>query len=570
MKNILRVLLLSVLLSGCYEDKGNYDYTLDSMNEITAVSFSPSIYANKIEVLQAMSEDDVLRRVDVILEQTLSDNIENLDFNWILTYNNKKGESVTDTVHSKGFLEVELPVGEKMSYDVFLQIYDKSTTLSHYSSFELKTRPIFQNSLFVLHGEEGDRKLGNIEVIGDNTNIRTDIQSVNLYNDYKNAIGLSYTLFYNFGYNYLTGRGDSKFVFSLSVYDDNAGATVYDPFGMDTKFVSRDIFKPKNSNFVFKKMIQTGNAPDDNQYRIALSENGDVYIGNYTHVLYKPGYQNELDNDELHQTNYKITAATITHNRFLFWDEANGRFLYSAKNSDGMAYNEEGSTDSLKTTNAMLDAHVDFSTLDKSPADMSAVLGYTNYRDNYTLQNSYFIFKDNEGNFYRYELAATNTDKDGKDGGGEDKAAYTIKGELMKNFNPGENLSTVTYNSWFTTNYLFYVNGSNVYRYNVSNGDNSIVYEAPAGYEITMIKFRTEDNAVFDGDLGRYLSIGLYNGINGAVAEIKFNTAADVDESFSPLFYEQDNNGNKWGRIKDMQFVREYQYYLPDYYITEL
>ena len=170
MKNILRVLLLSVLLSGCYEDKGNYDYTLDSMNEITAVSFSPSIYANKIEVLQAMSEDDVLRRVDVILEQTLSDNIENLDFNWILTYNNKKGESVTDTVHSKGFLEVELPVGEKMSYDVFLQIYDKSTTLSHYSSFELKTRPIFQNSLFVLHGEEGDRKLGNIEVIGDTMN----------------------------------------------------------------------------------------------------------------------------------------------------------------------------------------------------------------------------------------------------------------------------------------------------------------------------------------------------------------------------------------------------------------
>lgn len=40
---------------------------------------------------------------------------------------------------------------------------------------------------------------------------------------------------------------------------------------------------------------------------------------------------------------------------------------------------------------------------------MTAVLGYINYRDNYDLQNPYFIFKDETtGDYYRYELLMQN------------------------------------------------------------------------------------------------------------------------------------------------------------------
>ena len=35
-----------------------------------------------------------------------------------------------------------------------------------------------------------------------------------------------------------------------------------------------------------------------------------------------------------------------------------------------------------------------------------------------------------------------------------------------------------------------------MYRYNVSNGDKFVVYEAPEGYDVTKIKFRTEESAV--------------------------------------------------------------------------
>lgn len=573
MKKTLNIVLFALMLSGCYKDKGNYEYTLDTMNEITSVTFSPSIAETAngkvIEVQQALGEDDLTRRIDVNVEQTLLQDLEELDFNWFLTYAGDNGKTVNDTINSKGFLEVELPVGKEMVYNVFLQIYDRTTTLSHYSAFKIMTRPVFKNSLFVLHGEEGNRKLGNIEVIGSETNVYTDIQSVIPGNIYSNAIGLAYTTYYDIAMDNVTGKWIMDETNALTVFNNGSGTMVYNPYGMTVKFVSGQIFKPESEEFVFKKMVQTGDPSNFSQYKVALSENGEVYIGNVVHALYRPGYACEVyDNDPLHQSDYQITAAAITHNRFVFWDAKNKRFLYSAKNSNGIASDEQASQDrELMSTNPMLDAHVDFSGLTDSPEDMTAVMGYVNYRDNYEEQSAYFIFKDeNTGSFYRYQLTAlatggaekVNSRSDGKRSD-EAKPAFSLECQKMKNFSP-TNEETVTYNSWFTTNNLFYAEGNKVYKYNVSNGDNIVVYEAPEGYTVTTIKFRNEDSSSFGSDLGRYLSIGLYNGSVGAVAEIKFNTAADIDEEFATLFYEVDDMGKSWGRIKDFQFVREYIY----------
>ena len=90
MKKISSFLLLTLLLAGCYEDLGNYDYTLDSMNEITAVTFTPSVVRSAsgdiIEVQQALDESDTHRRVDAVVEQTLAQDLEALEFYWFRTY----------------------------------------------------------------------------------------------------------------------------------------------------------------------------------------------------------------------------------------------------------------------------------------------------------------------------------------------------------------------------------------------------------------------------------------------------------------------------------------------------
>ena len=568
---VLPVLLL-VLLAGCYKDKGNYDYTLDTMNEITSVTFSPSVVkaadGDVIEVQQALDEDDRMRRVDVFVEQTLADNLDNLDFYWCRTYTDEAGKAVKDTILSRGFLEFELPMGKAVSYNVFLQIYDRTTDLSHYSSFKISTRPVFKNSLFVLHGNEGNRKVGNIEVIGNETKIYTDVKTVtNDNNHYENATGFGYTTFIDIPED-LSGIGVTS---TFTVYAGNGETRAYNPHGMHVKYTASQIFKPENENFSYLKTVQTGDPSNYTMYRIVFSEDGSVYVGNQVHALYKPGLACEESTDLPHQTDYEITAATITHNRFLMWDAKNGRFLYAAKEDPGFA-GDEGSSirPDYVSKNPLLDANVDFRTLQKSPVGLTAVMGYMNYRDNYSQQNPFFIFKDEAtGEYYRYELLMQNIGDGSKvrryrtaDGRevSEVLSAYTVVSEKRLAGLTPTDMSTITYNSWFTTTNLFFAKGNTVYRYNVSNGDKYVVYEAPEGYNVTKIKFRTEESSAFSDDLGLHLSIVLFNGTNGAVAEIKFDTAADVDSSFAPLFYDRDNEGNLWGEIKDIQFVNDYIY----------
>ncbi len=88
----------------------------------------------------------------------------------------------------------------------------------------------------------------------------------------------------------------------------------------------------------------------------------------------------------------------------------------------------------------------------------------------------------------------------------------------------------------FRSTFFFYADGSTVYRYNVSNGDKSIIYEAPAGYEVSVLKFKQNDDYYYWGNLYRYLNIGLNRGSEGAVAEIKITSAGDRDEKFEEQF----------------------------------
>ena len=460
MKKISSLLLLVLLLAGCYEDLGNYDYTLDSMNEITAVTFTPSVVRSAsgdvIEVQQALDESDTRRRVDAVVEQTLAQDLEALEFYWFRTYADENGEAVQDTIRTKGYLEFDLPVGKAMSYNVFLQIYDSTTDLSHYSGFTIKTRPVFKNSLFVMHGAEGNRKIGNIEVIGNETKIYTDVKTVTKDNNhYENATGFGYTTYINIPDN-LTNIGETS---ALTVFCNNGETRAYDPHGMNVKFTAQQIFKPESENFSYCKTVQTGDPSNYTLYRVALTDNGEVYVGNVVQALYKPGHGCENAADVGHQTDYEITAATITHNRFLMWDAKNSRFLYAAKEDGGFAIDEGNSIKpSYTSRNPLLDAHVRFQGLQRSPADMTAVMGYINYRDNYSQQNPYFIFKDEEsGDYYRYELLMQNIGDGSKvrrsrtaDGEEEILSAYTIVGEKKLAGLTPTDMSTITYNSWFT------------------------------------------------------------------------------------------------------------------------
>lgn len=574
MKKTLYTILVASLLTACYEDKGNYDYTFEQMNEITNVQFNPGVVetidGKTIEVQQPLSENDRVKRIEVSMDQSLATNMDNLEFIWTRTYTNEEGIRVKDSVYTTGYLEVELPVGKEMRYDVLLEIKDKTTTLANYTKFVIKTRPIYKNSLFVLHGPQGARKLGNIEVVGADTKVRMDAYQT-VYPEgtdmFNNAIALSYSTYYELYY-----RKESN---NLSVYTSDGRAHVFEPFGLTYKFNPNFVVPSGVADFVFNRDIEAGDPGNYSYYRCVLSRNGAFYTGNHIPKLYKPyasmeGYPYA---DPNHQSDYQVTAAAITDQRFVMWDAKNNRFLYLSKN-DGYASDEYNTQNPwLALSQPILDAHVDFSQMpaEVSPVGKKAVYAYINYRENYGEAHPFFIFKDEAtGKFYQYELTSLQTGDgkgdgkavkgkdDGKDDGKE--PAFSISYKEMRNFQPGENLALICYNSYFTTNYIFYADGANVYRYNISNGDKSLIYTAPMGYTIGVMKFRTNNSNIYNGDLGYILSLGLNKGSEGAVAEIKLNTASDLDEEFEPLFYNQSEDGETFGNIQDLQFANVYMY----------
>lgn len=579
MKKTIYTILVASLLTACYEDKGNYDYTFDRMNEITEVNFTPAtvetIDGTTIELQQPLNESETTKRVEVSLEQSLASNTDNLEFTWIRSYSNAEGVSVKDTVYTPGYMDVELPVGKDTRYDVLLEIKDRTTTLAKYAKFVIKTRPIFKNSLFVLHGDLGSRKLGNIEVIGVETKVRTDAYQVinpEASNPFGNAVGLSYVTFYDLS------SGNMKQSNNLSVYTSLGEASTYDPFGLEYKFNPYFLFPTGSNNFIYNRNIETGDPYNYRYFRCVLSKDGRFYIGNYIVKLYIPG---EYASDANHQTDYRVEAATITNDHFVLWDAKNNRFLYMAKSDGSMGTSENDVLNYgqyMSSVKPVLDAHVDFSHLpvEVSPVGKKAVYAYINYRENYEEAHPFFIFKDEtNGKFYQYELTplVTGDGKDGKgkdDGKGDGKGdsgssspAFSISYKEMRNFEPGANLNLICYNSYFTTNYIFYADGGDVYRYNISNGDKTLLYSVPEGYTIAVMKFRVNNDCSNTGDLGYILSLGLNKGSEGAVAEIKLNTASDLDEEFEPLFYNQSEDGEKFGNIQDLQFAHEYMYEAP-------
>ena len=164
-KNIILVMSIAAL-SSCYGDKGNYVYNFDEMNSIDSLEFTPAtvetLNGKTIEFTQPLTADDTQKRVEVKVRQSHLKNTDLLDFKWILSYQKDK-KTVKDTIKTKGYLDVTLPVKQDTRISVRLEVKDQSTGLASYRNFTIATRPIYKNSLFFLHGKPGNMRLGNIE-----------------------------------------------------------------------------------------------------------------------------------------------------------------------------------------------------------------------------------------------------------------------------------------------------------------------------------------------------------------------------------------------------------------------
>lgn len=569
MKNIIYVAMSALLLTSCYEDKGNYDYRFDSMNQvdISNVSYQPEAYegvSGKVIEVQLPLTEDKVQRVEAKLSQTLSDNYDNLDFTWYTAYTATKRdpmtgrevtETVRDTLRTNGYVDLNFPANTDRNYSVIMEVKDRTTDLDYYAKLNVKTRLLFKNSLFFLHQQGGETLLGNVEKIGSKLESRSNAyktaRPTATDNPFADAIKLGYMSCYLPEVN------------GLMVFRSNGRGNTYNVFkALDTYNVP--LVPAVSSSFVASRVITVGNIAG-NIFKCLLSRDGQFYVGKWAPYYTVPGEDAE---ESLQSGDYRVTAATVTESYYVLWDAKNNRFIYQS-NSDWFPFQlNEYAQNPPHSVYPVMNAKVDFSSLGTlSPVGKTAVYGFiASHNEFFPDAKPQFIFKDADNNFYLYEL--TPVDAGGKSRGGDagaSESAFTITGKKLPDFHPGSNLASITYNPWFSTNYIFYAKDDNVIRHNLSNGDEQVVYTAPAGYTVSVIKFRTEDaesNSTMGsnlGDLGLYLSIGMNKESNGAVAEIKLTPAADVDESFS-LFCDKDSEGNAFGRILDLQFAHVYTY----------
>lgn len=560
----------ALLLTSCYEDKGNYDYRFDSMNQvdISNVSYQPEAYegvSGKVIEVQLPLTEDKVQRVEAKLSQTLSDNYDNLDFTWYTAYTatnrdpmtgREVTETVRDTLRTNGYVDLNFPANTDRNYSVIMEVKDRTTDLDYYAKLNVKTRLLFKNSLFFLHQQGGETFLGNVEKIGtmfeSRSNAYKTAKPTITDNPFADAVKLGYT---SCPYPEVNG---------LMVFRSNGRGNTYNVFkALDTYDVP--LVPAVSSSFVASRVITVGNIATGNIFKCLLSRDGQFYMGKWAPYYTVPGEDAE---ESLQSGDYRVTAATVTESYYVLWDAKNNRFIYQS-NSDWFPFQlNEYAQNPPHSVYPVMDAKVDFSSLGTlSPVGKTAVYGFiASHNEFFPDAKPQFIFKDADNNFYLYEL--TPVDAGGKSRGGDagaSESAFTITGKKLPDFHPGSNLASITYNPWFSTNYIFYAKDDNVIRHNLSNGDEQVVYTAPAGYTVSVIKFRTEDaesNSTMGsnlGDLGLYLSIGMNKESNGAVAEIKLTPAADVDESFS-LFCDKDSEGNAFGRILDLQFAHVYTY----------
>ena len=580
MKKILYVAMSALMLTSCYEDKGNYDYHFDDLNKvgISDVTYTPSAYkgvsGSVIEIQMPMTEDKV-QRVEANLKQTLADNYDNLDFTWYSSYtvtetNPMTGRETTktlrDTLHTRGYVDLKFPVNTDRSYNLMMVVKDKTTDLDYYAHLNVKTRLLFKNSLFFLHQKGSETYLGNVEKIGSSLESRSNAYQTafptTTDNVFSNAIKLGFT-------TYISSRTATA---ALMVFNADGRGYSYNTLKGLQRF-DVPLVPTGSTPFVASRLVDVGSSATFNKFDCLISHDGQFYIGKMAPYFMVPGAAS-YDNT-LHPGDYQVTAATVTADNFVLWDAKNNRFIYQSNGDYVPAWSMDGLA-GTQSSMAVKDAHVDFSSLGSlSPVGKQAVYAFiASHSEFFEDAKPQFIFKDNADNFYLYELTSVDGGKNSKakaTRGGDDEdassseAAYTITGKRLPDFHPGSNLASITYNPWFSTNYIFYAKDDQVIRHNLSNGDEEVIYTAPVGYTVSIIKFRTydsESNSTLSsnfGDLGLYLSIGMNKGDNGAVAEIKLTTSADVDESYT-MFCDKDADGNAFGKILDVQFAHMYSF----------
>lgn len=525
--NSLLIVVCLAISSGCYKDKGNYDYKDVNAMEVDffpkANSYDPEYYAFEY-IYRQPATDTLMITYSPEIDQTLNEGDENVSYEWFVS---RVGSNIVDTVRAK-YLTLKYSPKVSTSYEVTFRATDNITDLSVYRRLRMRTELPFVKSWFVLHGALGERKLGTVEYPdnGDDAAILDDAYGTvhDMLNPFKDVKSMFYTA---------ADGGNFSSQEHLTLLESNKSYYLH-AFDL--------LISPRGYNL----MVPDPAARINLSYGVTNNS-----LGRYAAIVTEDkqfihGGPNGFYFNPVTTGSYVVDVAYITKGgELVIWDNTNKKFMYY-KMSDNWYTWYNGSERPTGVNNV--------AELTLFPEDLFAVeelnnrtvlwMG-TNIQANLE-SGATAIVKDNRSNSYSAYLIGFG----GGGGKSRDKGGEGSSIQINKQILPSLD---VDQKSLFATSIafeqqFFYTKGETLYHYNLVTNTNTVIYSVAAGQEITQIRFRESESHPLVVKENRILALAVLsaNGLNGELHELEFSESGDLAKE---TVFKGD-----FGPIKDISF----------------
>lgn len=570
MKKFIITIATLFTLSSCYKDLGNYDYKFDQMDEIENVTLTPQPEEDMngdwvIEFTQPAAGSGI--RTEWI-KADITHKFQNEDtyrcewkYNW--PYETSNGSlAFKDTTIIADSIPVKFAENTNTSYEIMLIVKDCSNSpasgVEQYYSITVNSVPPFKNSLMVLHGKAGERLIGNIDDNKLPAQVTYDVWK-QIYGDKPNPFKTVVNIFDNSTYH---NNGTQEHYLFVATY--TGSGYIYNSYGLTPIYNEYWTYPNIEGHTIIPKQI--GKYNPNVQCGFMIDQQGMAYICGraFKMQFFQIGANVEAGTDgHITSDQYEAECGIMYADYLLLWDKKEGRFLTTFYMGNQFPSITTLERSEAKMTAPLVDAGIDFTTSGyESPKGMNAVFGYISCDGSEISKAGYMIFVDNANNAYAYRLEIVD-----KEGTPEESsnAPQSRASQPVERFRVTERValsglenftaqSPMVYYSQLDPSFFYYASGGNLYRYNMTNKQSYLVYTAPEGYIINLLKFRCETNYSYAGTLTSILDIAMSKDGEGAIATIKLNNSGSIDNNFEPQFY------TGFGPIADIAFAHDYIY----------
>ena len=442
-----------MLLAGCYEDKGNYDYR--DINEMLSIAFDPAPDEITMDSVYTYSYPQSSQEVmqityTPVVTQSMAKDESQLEYQWIFV-----NEESYDTLRSKE-LTLDYPFQELLTYNLLFRLIDHSTGVEYYKQFQMSTREPYLDSWYVLHGNPGDRRIGVAEISDDGeVNITEDAYETAFgVRRFQNATGM----FYSAGNRVRMMMFDEDGEY-LMVYERDS-CTKLNPFMFLTRMTYPQMMPqnmPTLPGIADGVAVEGLNVTGEGGGMMLLDVNGKCYWSNNT-----SGYFFTCKTTEA-SANYHATMAYMpladNGTRAIIWDEVNKKFWnyyfpagasfseeIEAHPADDK-YDEGCYVEDIEITDQFEEGELDDKTVVAMLEGCSGTPGMTGV-----------IFRDDAGEYYYYEVGIEVDEK----GGGEE---FKVTKYPLTGLNLDQDSQFATSSAY--TNQLFYTVGGDLYWVNL-------------------------------------------------------------------------------------------------------